>query len=100
MIGSSGELAITVTDTGIGIAPDMLPHLFEPFRQGDNSVSRTFGGTGLGLAISRRLVELHGGRIEVTSEPGKGTSVTFTLPAERVMPDFAATEEPDAKVAI
>jgi len=59
-----GEIAVAVIDTGIGIAPDVLPHLFAPFRQGDNSISRQFGGSGLGLAISRRLVELHDGRIE------------------------------------
>ena len=62
-----------------GIAPDVLPHLFHPFRQGDNSISRQFGGSGLGLAISRHLVQLHNGRIEVQSELGKGTTVTVTL---------------------
>jgi PAS domain S-box-containing protein len=91
-----GEVAISVIDTGIGIAPDVLPQLFRPFRQGDNSISRQFGGSGLGLAISRRLIELHNGRIEVQSEPGKGTTVTITLPAERVIPDLDALPELEA----
>jgi PAS domain S-box-containing protein len=91
-----GEVAISVIDTGIGIAPDVLPQLFRPFRQGDNSISRQFGGSGLGLAISRRLIELHNGRIAVDSEPGKGTTVTITLPAERVIPDLNALPEPKA----
>jgi PAS domain S-box-containing protein len=91
----SGEVEIAVVDTGIGIPPDVLPHLFRPFRQGDNTISRQFGGSGLGLAISRRLVELHSGRIEVQSEPAKGTTVTITLPAERVIPDPKALPEPD-----
>jgi signal transduction histidine kinase len=97
-----GELAITVIDTGIGIPPDVLPHLFRPFRQGDNSISRQFGGSGLGLAISRRLIELHNGRIEVESEPGKGTTVTVTLPAERVITDLGVTAdaESEEKIAI
>jgi PAS domain S-box-containing protein len=94
-----GEVAIAVIDTGIGIAPDVLPHLFRPFRQGDNSISRQFGGSGLGLAISRRLIELHNGRIEVTSEPGKGTVVTITLPAERVIPDLSGLPEPEGEEA-
>jgi PAS domain S-box-containing protein len=93
----NGEVAISVIDTGIGIAPDVLPHLFRPFRQGDNSISRQFGGSGLGLAISRRLIELHNGRIEVASEPGKGTTVTITLPPERVIPDLNTLPEPEAE---
>jgi PAS domain S-box-containing protein len=98
----NGGIAISVIDTGFGIPPDVLPHLFRPFRQGDNSISRQFGGSGLGLAISRHLVELHNGRIEVQSEPGKGTTVTVTLPAERVIPDLNALPEveTEAKVAI
>jgi PAS domain S-box-containing protein len=92
-----GGVAVAVIDTGIGIPSDVLPHLFRPFRQGDNSISRQFGGSGLGLAISRRLVELHNGRIEVESQPGKGTTVTITLPAERVIPDLNALPEPEAE---
>jgi PAS domain S-box-containing protein len=96
-LSKDGEIVVAVIDTGFGIAPDVLPHLFLPFRQGDNSISRQFGGTGLGLAISRRLMELHNGRIEVASELGKGTTVTITLPAERVIPDLNALSELDAE---
>jgi signal transduction histidine kinase len=101
----TGDLAISVTDTGIGIPSDVLPHLFAPFRQGDNSISRRFGGSGLGLAISRRLIHLHGGQIEVASEAGKGTTVTVTLPADRVIADpviedQSANHAPNAKIAI
>jgi signal transduction histidine kinase len=96
-LSKDGEIVVAVTDTGFGIAPDVLPHLFLPFRQGDNSISRQFGGTGLGLAISRRLMDLHNGRIEVESELGKGTTVTITLPAERVIPDPNTLPEPEAE---
>jgi PAS domain S-box-containing protein len=96
-LSKDGEIVIAVVDTGIGIPPDVLPQLFRPFRQGDNSISRQFGGSGLGLAISRRLIELHNGRIDVQSEPGKGTTVTLTLPAERVIPDLNALPEPEAE---
>ena len=100
-LSKDGEITIKVIDTGIGIAADVLPHLFRPFRQGDNSISRQFGGSGLGLAISRRLIELHNGRIEVASEPGKGTTVTVTLPAERVISDLATEDaQAEEKIAI
>lgn len=72
---------ITVTDTGIGIAPDHLESIFEPFVQADGGLTRTRGGTGLGLTISRRLAQLMGGRIEVRSELGKGSAFTLWLPA-------------------
>ena len=74
----------TVTDTGIGIQPDDLLSLFKPFHQVDTGLSRKYEGTGLGLSICKRLVELMGGSIRVTSTPGTGSSFGFTLPIERV----------------
>jgi len=69
---------ITVNDTGKGIAPDFLPHVFDYFRQEDGATTRKFGGLGLGLAIVRHLVELHGGTIRADS-PGEGLGATFTV---------------------
>jgi signal transduction histidine kinase/ActR/RegA family two-component response regulator len=78
-VGGSAEL--TVSDTGCGISPAFLPHVFEPFRQADSSATRRFGGLGLGLAIVRHLVELHGGSIRAASEgEGRGACFTVTLP--------------------
>ncbi|MBD0389776.1 MAG: response regulator, partial [Nostoc sp. C3-bin3] len=82
--GGHGEvLEITVSDTGIGIAPDKLERIFESFEQADGSITRTYGGTGLGLAITKRLVELHGGELRVESTVGKGSRFTFTLPLSK-----------------
>lgn len=69
-----------VSDTGIGIAPEDLPHIFERFWRSDRSRARNSGGTGIGLAISRRLVELQQGTMEVESELGKGSTFRFSLP--------------------
>ena len=71
---------ISVSDTGIGIAPEDQPKIFEEFRQvGSDSTHKT-EGTGLGLTLAKKFVELHGGRIWVESELGKGSTFTFTLP--------------------
>ena len=75
-----GELRVQVADTGPGIAPEDLPHIFDRFFRGDRSRSRATGGSGLGLAIVRNLVELHHGRISVESQPGRGSCFTVVLP--------------------
>ena len=73
--------SLRVSDTGKGIAPEFLPHLFDRFRQADASLSRRHGGLGLGLSIARHLVELHGGTITAASEGlGRGAEFTLSLP--------------------
>jgi PAS domain S-box-containing protein len=76
-------LEITVSDTGIGIAPELLPKLFEPFRQADGSLTRSYGGVGMGLALVKRLVELNGGAVAAAGEPGQGARFTVWLPYRR-----------------
>jgi signal transduction histidine kinase len=75
------NIEISVADTGIGIQPDDLKRIFDPFEQVDGSMSRRFEGTGLGLSLTKKLVELHGGRIWAESAgEGKGSRFKFTLP--------------------
>jgi len=81
----SSILAITVSDTGIGIPQDKLERIFESFEQADGSTARKYGGTGLGLAVTKQLVELHGGEISVSSKVGEGSQFTFTLPVSQIL---------------
>lgn len=76
----NGRVLIRVSDTGIGIAPNHLPRLFERFYRVDKARSRESGGAGLGLAICKSFIASHQGRIEVASEPGRGTVFTVDLP--------------------
>jgi signal transduction histidine kinase len=98
-MSDAGELRVDVEDTGIGIARDDLPKLFKRFSQVDAATNRRYEGTGIGLALAKEIVELHGGRIGVESEPGRGTTMTFTIPLRIEAPEGAenpaeATGEP------
>lgn len=89
-----GGLAVRVADTGIGIARDKIPVALAPFGQIETGLDRRYDGTGLGLPLAKRLIELHGGTMEIASEPGKGTVITAHFPKERVTnPD---AKDPDA----
>ena len=77
-------IAFRVEDTGIGMSAEQIPIALEPFGQIDSGLARSHSGVGLGLPLTRRLIELHGGTIEIESEPGKGTVVTVCLPEERL----------------
>jgi signal transduction histidine kinase len=83
-LNGAGELALRVSDTGIGMKEEDIPIALQPFRQIDNQLSRKYAGTGLGLPLTRALVEMHDGRLEITSAPGKGTTVIVVLPAGRL----------------
>ena len=82
-----GELTLAVEDTGIGIASDRQEQIFVAFTQSDGQINRKYGGTGLGLAIVRRLVELLGGKVELSSQLGRGSCFTFHFPHVRVIND-------------
>lgn len=89
---ASGGVMIHVRDTGIGIAPDMVSLVFEPFRQVDSALSRKFDGTGLGLSLVRKLVQLHDGRVWIESAVQQGTSVFVLFPASRVVEDVSCDQ--------
>lgn len=89
------EVAFAVIDTGIGIASEHLEHIFEPFRQLGNPLRRRTGGAGLGLTISLQLAHLHGGHIRVESQPGVGSTFTFSLPTN---PAELLPQSSDAKL--
>ena len=78
------DALLSVADSGPGIPAEHLPYIFERFYRADASRTRTTGGAGLGLAIVKQLVEAHGGRIWVESQPGTGSTFSFTLPMARV----------------
>jgi len=94
---ADGALGVTVSDTGIGIAAADLARLFQPFQQADNTRRHNAEGTGLGLVISRRLMEKHGGTLDLESAPGKGTRALVVFPRERVAPMVVANGGPDSK---
>jgi signal transduction histidine kinase len=77
---NNGAFHVSVRDTGPGISAADQARLFQEFQQADNAITKKKGGTGLGLAISKRIIEMHGGRIWVESQPGQGSTFTFTLP--------------------
>jgi PAS domain S-box-containing protein len=90
----NSHVEITVSDTGKGIEPEFLPHVFDRFRQADQSSTRRYGGLGLGLSIVRQLTEMHGGSVSAQSEgEGKGTSFTVKLPRRISVPSMEKTGE-------
>ncbi|WP_329890175.1 response regulator [Stenotrophomonas muris] len=95
----NGRIRFEVCDTGIGIAREQLDVIFEAFRQADGSTRRRYGGTGLGLSISRDLAERMGGRIQVDSEPGRGSCFILELPLQGA-PAASAAEAAEAPVAV
>jgi two-component system sensor histidine kinase BaeS len=84
-LSTPAQVRITVADTGSGIPLQDLPFIFDRFWKGDRARTRDGAGSGLGLAISRQLLRAHGGDIQVTSLPGKGTIFTLELPSEQIL---------------
>ncbi len=90
---AGGQLMVTVSDTGVGIPPEDLPHLFQAFHRGGNVTKQAIEGTGLGLSIAKALVEAHGGTIGVESELDKGSTFRFTLPVKE--PELSKSVQSD-----
>ncbi|MBW3538020.1 PAS domain-containing sensor histidine kinase [Candidatus Parcubacteria bacterium] len=102
IVGDERTVNVSVRDTGPGISPENIPHLFQKFYRVDSSATRTIGGTGLGLYLCRAVIELHGGRIWAESTPGQGSTFYFNLPrlpASQAEPTPAATVAPAQPVA-
>lgn len=105
VVEESGSMVVRVSDTGIGIAADNISKVLTPFIQIDTGLARQYEGTGLGLPLARRLVELHGGTLEIESQIDVGTTVTLRFPSERVyakeqernLPSVHATSEGPTK---
>ena len=81
---ADGSLAVSVTDTGIGVKPEEIDKILTAFGQADGSRARQYEGTGLGLPLTKAMIELHGGKLEFNSEPGQGSMVSLVVPAERL----------------
>ena len=86
----NGGLAIIVADNGIGIAPEDLEKVIEPFQQAEAGLDRRYEGTGLGLALVKRFAEIHGGTLAIESAVDEGTTITVTFPVHRVTQSSAA----------
>jgi PAS domain S-box-containing protein len=96
--GPQSSLLISIRDAGIGIKPEDVERVFEPFAQGDEGLTRQYGGMGLGLAIARKIARLHGGEVTLNGEQGIGTEATITMPKARVRwPN--SLKKPEASVA-
>ncbi len=91
----TGDLDIAISDTGIGIPPDEIEHVLAPFEQVANEFSRSHDGTGLGLPLAKALADLHQARFRIESEVNKGTRVTVTFPAARLLPARSAKADPE-----
>ncbi|MEP6987223.1 MAG: HAMP domain-containing sensor histidine kinase, partial [Chloroflexota bacterium] len=94
LLMSNEVIEMVVTDTGIGISPDEMKNLFQPFERADRAKSMSIEGTGLGLSIAKHLVEAHGGKLMVESEVGKGSSFAFTLPLPQELSNMRIVTKP------
>jgi signal transduction histidine kinase len=93
---ADGKARFTVQDSGVGIPPDDLPHIFDRFYRAENSRARATGGTGLGLSIAKWIAERHGGYLEVLSREDFGTRISFVLPAHEPEPEAITVLEDKA----